>query len=150
MRTSPRSTRRLGTNWLSLSASVFTTDSDQCSATHHVQGDGAVDARDLQALQPGALLDSLEVTELARYFRPEEGMTNLIGQLAVGLGTWRSSIGVRARPTTSRGTAHLGAGPQLGLSSYPIITLTNAWPTPTTSRGHPLLHGQRAEARRAC
>jgi hypothetical protein len=116
------------TNWLSLSSSVFTTESDSWQTNWITFLATMPYTRiDLQALQPGALIDSVEMTEqAASYFLPEEGMTNLIGQLAVG--DWRLE-------TVDRRTGATNAvDPQLinweldlkfGASLYPIITLTN-------------------------
>jgi len=116
------------TNWLSLNASVVITDSDQWQ-TNAVTFLAATPFTriDLEAIEPGALIDSLELTEMRPvYFLPEESMSSLIGELAIG--DWRLEAVDRRTGATNDIAPELVTWQmdlQFGPPLYPIITLTN-------------------------
>lgn len=117
-----------GTNWLSRSTRVFNSDSDQWQTNTITFLAAASHTRiDLEALAPGALIDSIEVIELRpRYFQPEESMSSLVGQLAVG--DWRLEVVDRRTGATNDIDPELLTWQldlQFGPPLYPILTLTN-------------------------
>jgi len=91
----------------------------------------------LEALDPGVLLDSFELIEMApRYFLPEEELTPFIGQVAAG--EWHLQIVDRRFGVTNDIDPQLVSW-QLDLTfappTYPIVRITNGVPYTNTIIG---------------
>ena len=115
-------------NWTNRNTAVFSSETDAWQTNWLVfQASSPATRIDLQAVVPGALIDSLELTELRpQFFQPEEAMTNLIGQLAVG--NWRLEVLDRRTGATNPISAQLiewEMNLKFGPPLYPIVTLTN-------------------------
>lgn len=114
------------------SRSVFNSDShDWVTNSVTFLADTNLTRVDLQAIIPGALIDSVELTELApRYFIPEEALKPLIGESPAG--EWRLEITDRRLGITNFVDPRLISW-QLDFifapTPFPLIALTNGVPS---------------------